>query len=244
MKKSTPTYMVYGEFGLTPIAVDIKNRLISYWAKLVDNSNDKNNTKLASRMYLLNYSLYSQKLIKSPWFDHIKDILCTSGFSGIWYCQSFLNVKWLTKSTHQKLKDLFVQNWYADIAKTSNTNFYKVVKTQFEQTSYIRKLPIHLCKHLIAFRTRNHRLPIELGRWRGIPANERRCPYCSDIGDEYHYILICPKFTDYRKKYIKRIYCKRPNIMYLRYLFSTDNYQELKNLSIFCSKIISHFKKL
>ena len=39
LKKSTPTYMIYGEVGITPISVEIKNKTISYWTKLVNNSN-------------------------------------------------------------------------------------------------------------------------------------------------------------------------------------------------------------
>ena len=48
----------------------------------------------------------------------------------------------------------------------------------------------------IAFLTRNHRLTVEVGRWRSIPSNERKCPHCTDdIGDESlydFYLATCP----------------------------------------------------
>ena len=31
LKKSTPSFMIYGEFGIYPLEIDIKNRLISFW---------------------------------------------------------------------------------------------------------------------------------------------------------------------------------------------------------------------
>ena len=37
------------------------------------------------------------------------------------------------------------------------------------------------------------RLPVETGRWDGIPVNEQKCKICTtdDIGDEYHYLFTC-----------------------------------------------------
>ena len=63
-------------------------------------------------------------------------------------------------------------------------------KTNFQQSEYLKLLPTSLCRTFIRFRTRNHKLLVETGRWRSIVLNERKCPLCqSDIGDEYHYLL-------------------------------------------------------
>ena len=32
---STPNYMIYGELGLFPIELDVKLRMLSYWARLL-----------------------------------------------------------------------------------------------------------------------------------------------------------------------------------------------------------------
>ncbi len=47
---------------------------------------------------------------------------------------------------------------------------------------------------LIKFRTTNHKLPIETGRWNNIELSERKCNKCNmnTIGDEFHYLLECP----------------------------------------------------
>jgi hypothetical protein len=64
-----------------------------------------------------------------------------------------------------------------------------------------------LCK----FRTTNHKLPIEHGRWNNIPRENRKCNLCNleEIGDEFHYILNCPYFKQYRDIYIHRYISRR-----------------------------------
>jgi hypothetical protein len=242
LKKSTPTNMIYGELGVTPIEIHAKNRLISFWSRLIENIEIDETTKLSAKLYSVLYKLYSQNRIKSLWLDNIKQYLCNLGFPGIWDRQIFINSKWLIKASFQKLKDIFIQKWHSEINNYSSSNLYKYIKANFVRSRYIDKLPNYLTQSLISFLTRNHHLPIETGRWRNIPSNERKCPICNDIGDEYHYMLICPIFKDDRKKYINANIFRRPSMLKFIELIKSENYVVLKNLSIFCSKIIKYFK--
>jgi len=242
LKKSTPSNMVYGELGITPLSIYIKNRVISYWSRLVENINDNTNSKLSARMFLLINDLYNRNVLKCQWIDNLKTLLCTLGYSGIWYSQSFISSKWLIKSTLQKLKDNFTQSWHAEIDRTSNSNIYKHIKTSFKRAYYIENLPNYYSKILVSFLTRNHRLPIETGRWQNIPAHERKCPYCNDVGDEYHYTLICPTFNEFRQKYLAKYFYRKPNMPKFIDLFQSQKVKELRKLSLFCSSIMNHFK--
>ena len=49
---------------------------------------------------------------------------------------------------------------------------------------------------IIKYRTGNHRLPVETGRWDDITLNERKCKICitDGIGDSYHYLFTCDFF--------------------------------------------------
>ena len=47
LKKTTPSYMIYGELGVTPLYVDIQSRF-SLWTKLVLNAEK---AKLSSTVY-------------------------------------------------------------------------------------------------------------------------------------------------------------------------------------------------
>jgi len=107
-----------------------------------------------------------------------------------------LNGKLLKSLVLQKLKDIFIQHWHSEIERTSNTNLYKHFKTSFGISNYIDILDKSSCKRLIAFLTRNHRLPIEIGRWQNIPSHDRKCIFnCNDRGDEYHYLIKCHVLT-------------------------------------------------
>jgi hypothetical protein len=46
---------------------------------------------------------------------------------------------------------------------------------------------------LCRFRTSNHRLPIEIGRWQSVNREHRVCNLCQgrELGDEYHYLFEC-----------------------------------------------------
>lgn len=41
IRSSTDNCIVYGETGVYPMSVDIKTRMVTYWAKLVDNTTNK-----------------------------------------------------------------------------------------------------------------------------------------------------------------------------------------------------------
>ena len=41
LKKSTPSNMIYGELGITPLYLDIQTRIVSFWSELLDTDSDK-----------------------------------------------------------------------------------------------------------------------------------------------------------------------------------------------------------
>ena len=107
---------------------------------------------------------------------------------------------------------------------------------------YLLDLCSKFCFPLCRFRTGNHRLPVETGRWANISLAERKCTLCDqDIGDEYHYLFICPYFANDRKEYLKSYYYKRPNILKFNELMSSRNRQTLIKLSKFVDIIMKHF---
>jgi hypothetical protein len=79
------------------------------------------------------------------------------------------------------------------------------------------KNKITFCK----FRTGNHRLPIETGRWHGIDHGNRLCNICTDaeIGDECHYILQCKSLSNERKLYLSHYFSHRITTLKFGQLF-------------------------
>ena len=95
---------------------------------------------------------------------------------------------------------------------------------------------------IIKYRTGNHRLPVETGRWDDIPLDERKCKICTtdDIGDEYHYLFTCDFLSD-GKLYLKPYFYVKPNICKYRELFTSTNEATLIKLSKFVAIIMEKF---
>ena len=74
------------------------------------------------------------------------------------------------------------------------------------------------------FRTTNHKLPIEQGRWDNIDRNNRICFLCnSDIGDEFHYILQCQHFKPSRQLLLSKYYNNHVSVLKFRNLMTSKN---------------------
>ena len=219
-------------------AVDIQTRVVSLWSKLIATDLSEH-YKLSSIIYNVIYALHDITGFKSQWLDNVKSLICSLGFAGVWYSQSFSNINWFVKACNQKLKDTFIQDWLGKIGISSTSNIYRIFETKFEQSHYLSILSTYYCKRFLAFRTRNHRLPVETGRWKSVALQERICLFgCQDIGDEFHYVLVCKKFQEQRPKYLKRYYYQHPNIIKFEELMSTKQPTKLKHLCMFIDIIM------
>jgi hypothetical protein len=54
----------------------IKNRVVSYWTRLMDNININETTKLSSKLYIVLRELQDNNLVKSLWIENVKQYLC------------------------------------------------------------------------------------------------------------------------------------------------------------------------
>ena len=77
----------------------------------------------------------------------------------------------------------------------------------------------------LKFRTLNHKSPVQTGRFAGIPRHERYCTKCGkeDLGDEFHYVLVCDFFSEDRKKSIPKYFYRNPNVLKFKELMTTTN---------------------
>ena len=115
----------------------------------------------------------------------------------------------------QILYDQFLQNWRASLNNASKGRHYNIYKDTVEMERYFVLLPKHLYLNMVRFRTANHKLPIETGRWNDVDVADRKCTLRekNTIGDEFHYLLECPFFERDRQRYIHNSYYDRPNIL-------------------------------
>ncbi len=235
LRKSTPNYMVYGELGRFPLSINIKMRMVGFWNRLVSNEH-----KLSSHLYRLMLSLHNSGVHEFKWIKFVQNIFNDTGLRYIFNFQGgipFISYKLFLK---QQLQDQFIQKWFSDVMNSSRGEFYSIFKKEFELEKYLLRLPSHYSVWITKLRTSNLKLPIEVGRWYGIPKENRHCTLClKNIGDEFHVLFKCENdiVSDFRNKFIPSYYCKNPNVQKMGGMFSNCHIQLLTNVAIFIKKI-------
>lgn len=146
---------------------------------------------------------------------------------------------WLKQSIRQCLTDQFRQNWHDETQNCSKATNYKLFKDTLEFQNYFeilnKKASVLFCK----FRTGNHKLPIETGRWNNIDRSDRKCMLCNEqIGDEFHYILECNALSQERSNLISGHLFRNPNILKFKETMITKKKVKLYKLCKFI-KIIN-----
>ena len=189
-------------------------------------------------------------MLNSPqtykWLDYIKQIFNETGNTYIFEAPNHINTNNVHQTIKQTLMDQFLQEWEAKLNTSNKGKHFLLFKNNIKLEKYITSLPSNLSTNLIKFRIANHRLPVEVQRWSNIPHNLRYCPFClqlglRELGDEFHYVLVCPHFTEQRRKLIPRYYSTRPNIIKYIELMKCNNINMAKRTSLFTRKIMDAF---
>ena len=235
LKKSTPSFMVYGELGAFPLDVFIKQRIVNYWSRILQAKENK----YTNVLYRIMYVKFQNEDFRCPWLKFVKNIFDNCGLSNVWYFQGYFDSTWVSNNVKRILCDQFIQKWKSEVDSSPKSLCYRIFKENFEFENYLdileNKDRVLLCR----YRTCNHRLPIETGRWTNIDRNERYCLLCNSnkIGDEYNYILECQTCMHERKKLLGDYYCNRVNTVKFKMLFQSKNCPLLKNTCKFIKYI-------
>ena len=130
--------------------------------------------------------------------------------------------------------------------KSNKCFYYKHFSARPMLQNYLKILPESAWIPIIKFKTANHRLPIEIYSW-SITFKERKkslCTMCNtgEVGDEYHYLLICPLFNEARVKFIPKRLNVKPSVFKFLQIVNSENRNVLINLSKFIKILFSVFK--
>ena len=237
LRKTIPSYMVYAETGKYPLYVKIKMRMIKYVTSLLEGEGNKLSEIILNIM--INDDRQGNEY---KWIAGVKGILNDTGFAFL--VNQLHNIKPHTQSIEQTLIDQSKQKLNTDTSKCKTYNYIKDkhgMEYYLNLNLNLKCLDEHHTNALLKFRTSNHKLPIELGRYRNIPREDRLCPFCLEVGDEFHFIFKCSKFHAARHKYIDTKYTDRPNMIKFYSLMNTDNTKQLHNLAIFAKIVMNTF---
>ena len=111
---------------------------------------------------------------------------------------------------------------------------YKHLTGSWSLQVYLRKpgIPETYRKCITKLRLSAHKLAIESGRYSRTMRSDRLCTVCDlhDIEDEFHFVLVCPKYKDIRATFIPSIYFRQPNMYKFVQFINTTSQKKLSNL--------------
>ena len=178
--------------------------------------------------------------IKSKWLDNVRKILSDAGRNDVWVNHNdFIpsSIKLHVKQTQ------YLQYWRSELTKMSKGINYSLFKASIQLEPHLLSLPNNLYINMIRFRTGNHRMLIEVGRWDDSDISDKKCIIFStnSIGDECHYLLQCSYLRRDRQRLIPTHFFERPNSLKYKKLLSTRDEICLTNLGKFIRIIIKKF---
>ena len=145
-------------------------------------------------MYKFLYEMYREGKYKLPFLSTAETILNGIGLSGMWTHQFDLNYsnQWFKSKVTRVLRDKYIQQWSSEIESKEICYNYRMFKNVFAPEDYLQILPLNLAYTFVHFRILNYRLPIQMGRVKNLPYENRLCTKSSSagVGDEFHYALI------------------------------------------------------
>ena len=201
LKNATPTYCLIGEFGIYPMEFHFYKAALKYWKKLIA----ADETSLIRRIYQQIYLNVEEHVYSKTWCWQIKKLLHELKLEKLWENQSNdekLNYNSIIKT---RLTEHFREQWIKS-AKHSHKGLDYLELTLFncDMKSYLNFImEDKSVLSMLKLRTGNHKLSIEIDRYRNRKAYQE-CIWnaCNieKIEDIYHVLVECPKYSDLRSK--------------------------------------------
>lgn len=242
-KKSTPNLMLYGELGRYPIHILAKSRMIGFWQRLINGKRDK----ISYKLYQILFAMHQRDLFHSKWLLAIKNTLMETDNDYFWLFQNDVQVPGgISKVVKTKLIGNYKTQWKDSVYVSPKCLNYRIYKQDLKFENYFSFLPEDLAIAFCHFRTLNHKMPIEWGRFVGTERDDRICELCflNRLGDEYHYLLECSYFSDLRKLYIPKDLFTRPNTTLFEELMSINDTLLLFKLAKYCKIVLKTFNEI
>lgn len=239
VKNSTNNLALYGELGRYPLFIGRQVRIVKYWLKL--NSIKNRNCILWNILGMLRRETESNINIIN-WTTNVKNLLQKSGFPDVWLYPTSVEVNKFINILKIRLLDLYISEWREGMSLRTSLIIYREMKQTFEMSPYLLKMQNRKLRNTIAqFRLSSHQLAVEVGRHRNIQRSERKCTFCNrdEIEDEFHFILVCPYYSDLRIKFIHNYFYTRPSVFKFITLLNSTKLKILNRLAIYLNKAVS-----
>ena len=153
------------------------------------------------------------------------------------FCTGCQKMAWdVLPQIRQRLFDQCNQSIITAANGSQKLILYNQYKTECKLEPYLDLVCENKYKIALSrFRLSSHSLMIEIGRYNGTPREDRLCTFCNmrKKEDEYHFLLVCPYYTELRRRYFKKYFCSWPTLTKFDHLMSATSKKTLNNLSRF-----------
>ena len=238
----TANCIARGELGRQRLQCIIYQRMVNFWVGL---TTDKPN-KISHTLFQLVKAKYADGSLKSAWWANICKTLNECGLGNILNTHpSILNPNYTKAIVKDRMSAIENQEWHSEVMNSGHCTNYRIFKISLKFEIFLTTLNKKHATDLTRFRCGNHKLPIVVGRYTGIPKTERLCNLCDakSLGDEFHYIFQCTAFKKERSTYINEKFLKHPNTLTMEILFTSEDPTNLSKLATFCSIIMASMRE-
>ena len=244
---------VYAELGRLPLIVPISVQIVKYWLNIMDLTFNETLVGEAAQVCMrMNFqpALYVNYVLK----------MCKTNVDDL--AKSATNPRNAPANFCHYLKELlhneFVTHFKNQIQQhkeNGKLRLFRKVKVNFNFEYYLSQ--VQNVKHRQAvtkLRISAHKLPVETGRYKNIPYNDRICKHCdlNEIGNEQHYLMSCSNtmFRTLRNKFIDNLYKINRSLMLFNmqdlfhYVLAMKDKNIIKISSKYCFDILEAFDLL
>ena len=116
VKTSTPNCFVYGELGVLPQSLQRRIRVIKLWLKIIKPGTPNSSFMVGVYNELLEINREDSTIV--TWMSLVKELLFKIGFGHYWEQQCVFNENHFLSIFKQRIFDIYLQEWYADVDKT------------------------------------------------------------------------------------------------------------------------------
>ena len=189
-----------GDLGEYPLMIHGFVSLLKFWHRTVN---------LPDKLLVKQAMSVQTDFIQSEWMSTVKFLLGQIGLNAYFENPKMVKTEAFAKICLTKLKEKFIKQWKFKIANTDKLRFYRLFKTEFRREFYLDLISNFQLRRCISkFRCSDHRLEIEVGRHRNIPAESRYCATCvTEIETVEHFLRWCPRYNYLRMRYFGRPQC-------------------------------------
>ena len=247
--KRTSNWAVLSETGRYPITLKISELMIKY---LIHVKNT--NSPILKAAFETSIQL-SDKGYNS-WFNSMSKLLKFVNLEKL-LARSDNEIRGEVATMKSSLREIYDNVWFrerGELFENSKLDFLVSLKENLCMSPYLLKCSIPSFRSAITkIRTSAHKLPVETGRYKNVPRENRLCPFgCNVVGNESHYMFECkhPIIENTYTPIIKDINNLHPEFGSLsmeakcKYLLNSDNAQTINLAGKLCYKVQGIFKTL